>query len=691
MKTVIAEKPSVAREIALLLGATEKKDGCITGNGYCVTWAFGHLISLAMPEDYGVSGYHKASLPILPDPFKLIVKKIKKGKAYVSDSGAMKQLKIIEKLFNDCESIIVATDAGREGELIFRYIYDYLECKKPFERLWISSLTEKAIKQGFENLKEGGDFDGLYNAAVGRSRADWLLGINASQALSIAADNGSYSLGRVQTPTLALLCDRYIEHKDFTAQKYWQIQLTHQKGMLTFKSTSQLKFDDQKKANDLLKVLERGEGNAKIDAVEIKTLTEQAPLLFDLTGLQKEANKKLNLSASETLDIAQSLYEKKFITYPRTGSKYIPEDVWPEIPDLIRSLKERDFFKQAVSHVKWGQFNKRIVNDLGVTDHHGLLITGKIPSALSVKEKAIYDMIAYRLLEAISEACTKEVTQISLEVLHYVFISKGSRIIDPGWRLMKGHFSEDENTELQELPHVLKGDDIKIKESTTLEKKTQPPSLFTEASLLSAMENAGSKIEQEEQRKILKNIGIGTPATRAAIIEIFFKRGYIIKDNKSLVPTDKGLQVYEFIKDKKIADVTMTSEWELELQKIENNEVDLLNFQKKIEDYTKVISEELLATKIVIKDVPQLICPKCKKAELLILDKIVKCQDEVCNWLQFRMVCGKVLAVSDIKLLIENRKSSLIKGMKSKAGKSFDAYIILNDAGESSFEFEKTK
>lgn len=691
MKAVIAEKPSVAREIALLLGATNKKEGFITGNGYSVTWAFGHLVSLAMPEDYGISGYQKASLPIFPDPFKLIVKKIKKGKNYVSDSGTLKQLKIIEKVMNDCDSIIVATDAGREGELIFRYMYEYLNCKKPFERLWISSLTEKAIKTGFENLKKGSDFEGLYHAAVGRSRADWLLGINASQALSIAADNGSYSLGRVQTPTLALLCNRYLEYKNFVAQKYWQIHLTHQKGMLNFKSTSQLKFDDQKKANDLLKVIERGDGNAKVDVVEIKTITEQPPLLFDLTGLQKEANKKLNLSASETLDIAQSLYEKKFITYPRTGSKYIPEDMWQEIPNLIRILKDRDCFKQAVSHVKWGQFNKRIVNDLGVTDHHGLLITEKIPSALSAKENAIYDMIAYRLLEAISEACLKEVTQISLEVIHYVFISKGSRIINPGWRIMKGDFSEDENNELQELPQVLKGDDIKIKKSVILEKKTQPPSLFTEAGLLSAMENAGSKIEQEEQRKILKNIGIGTPATRAAIIEVLFNRDYIKKDKKSLVPTEKGLQVYKLIKDKKIADVKMTAEWELELQKIENNEEDLSNFQKRIEDYTLAITNELLQTNIVKEDLPDLICPKCKKEKLRILDKIVKCKDDVCNWLQFRMICGKLLTVNDIQLLVEKRKTSLIKGMKSKAGKSFDAYLILNDAGEIVFEFDENK
>lgn len=363
--------------------------------------------------------------------------------------------------------------------------------------------------------------------------------------------------------------------------------------------------------------------------------------------------------------------------------------MWQEIPNLIRVLKDRDSFKKAVSHVKWSQFNKKIVNDLGVTDHHGLLITEKIPSSLSAKENAIYDMIAYRLLEAISEACTKEVTQISLEVLHYVFISKGSRITNPGWRIMKGDFSDDENNELQELPHVLKGDDIKIKESTILERKTQPPSLFTEAGLLSAMENAGSKIEQEDQRKILRNIGIGTPATRAAIIEVLFKRDYIQKDKKSLVPTEKGLQVYGLIKDKKIADVTMTAEWELELLKIENNEIDLSNFQKKIEGYTSAITNELLLIKIVREDLPDLICPKCKKEKLRILDKIVKCKDDTCNWLQFRMVCGKLLTVNDIQLLVEKGKTSLIKGMKSKAGKSFDAYMILNDFGETVFEFDR--
>ncbi|SEG31166.1 DNA topoisomerase-3 [Halpernia humi] len=690
MKTIIAEKPSVAREIAGLLGASDKKEGYLTGNGYFVTWAFGHLIGLGMPEDYGISGFDKTALPILPNSFLLTVRKVKKDKGYTADTGALKQLKIIEQLFNKSESIIVATDAGREGELIFRYIYEYLKCNKPFERLWISSLTEKAIKQGFENLKQGKEFDGLYQAAQGRSRADWLVGINATQALSIAAGNGIYSLGRVQTPTLALICKRYLENKNFKVKNYWQIQLSHNKELIDFKSISKTKWEDQKLAVDTLKAIQRNE-TTTITSVETKSVTEQLPLLFDLTGLQKEANKKLNLSADETLNIAQSLYEKKFITYPRTGSKYIPEDMWAEIPNLVRALQDRESCKQAITKMKWGRFNKRIVNDLRVTDHHGLLITDKIPSALNAKENSVYDMIAFRLLEALSQACIKEITDVALQSLHYDFTAKGCKIIEPGWRSIKGNFSDDDIEPVQDLPELNKGDELKIKEASVLEKKTKPPVLYTEAGLLSAMESAGREIENEEERKALQNIGIGTPATRASIIETLFTRNYIQRDKKSLIPTEKGLQVYELVKNRKIADVAMTAEWELTLQKIENNEADARVFQKEMENYASSITNELLQTSIAQNNLPKLICPKCKSQQLIIRDKIVKCTDEACNWVQFRNVCGVQIGIADIESLINKKKTSLIKGMKSKAGKKFDAYIVLNEDCKTSFEFTKNK
>ena len=691
MKVVIAEKPSVAREIAVLLGATEKNDGYLKGNGYFVTWAFGHLVGLGMPEDYGISGFQKLSLPILPNPFLLTVRKTKKDKGYTADTGALKQLKIIEQLIGRSEKIIVATDSGREGELIFRYIYEYLKCNKPFERLWISSLTEMAIKQGFDNLKPGSDFDGLFQAAQGRSRADWLVGINASQALSIAAENGNYSLGRVQTPTLVLICKRYQENRNFSVQQYWQIQLSHTKEFTDFKSLSKNKWEDKKQAEDILKSIERNGNTVTVTVVETKNVTEQPPLLFDLTGLQKEANKKLNLTAEETLNIAQCLYEKKFITYPRTGSKYIPEDMWAEIPNLIRALQDMEAFKQSVIKVKWRHFNKRIVNDLRVTDHHGLLITDKIPSALSARENAVYNMIAFRLLEATSQACTKEITDITLQALHYDFVLKGCKILESGWRSIKGSFSDDDVELLQELPKLKKDDELKIKHASVLEKKTKPPVLYTEAGLLAVMETAGKEIENEQERKALKSIGIGTPATRAVIIETLFSRNYIQRELKSLIPTGKGLQVYELIKDKKIADVAMTAEWELTLQKIENNESNVDIFQREMENYATSITNELLQTVIAKENLAMLDCPKCKNRQLIIRDKIVKCPDEVCNWVQFRNVCGVQIGIDDIKSLVNKGKTSLIKGMKSKAGKKFDAYIVLNDKAESSFEFEKSK
>nr|WP_288835581.1 type IA DNA topoisomerase [uncultured Flavobacterium sp.] len=690
MKVVIAEKPSVAREIASLLGASEKKEGYLMGNGYKVTWAFGHLVTLAMPEDYGISGFQKEVLPILPNPFLLTSRKIKTTDGYVPDTAALKQLKIIEQLLKNFESIIVATDAGREGELIFRYIYEYLKCDKPFERLWISSLTEKAILKGFDKLKSGKEFDGLYFAAQGRSRADWLVGINASQALTVAAGSGIYSLGRVQTPTLALICKRFIENKAFTIKKYWQIELEHRKDFIDFKSLSLMKWDDSKQADHALKFIQR-HGMATVTALEKKIVNEQSPLLFDLTALQKEANIKLNLSAEETLTIAQSLYEKKFISYPRTGSKYIPEDIWAEIPNLIGILEEMDKFREIVPKMKRGRLNKRIVNDLKVTDHHGLLITDKMPSALAAKEKAIYEMIAYRLLEAVSPVCIKEITDVVLQAAHYDFSLKGCKIIDAGWRFIKGSFIDEDNNPVQDLPELKIGDELKIKEEKILGKQTKPPVLYTEATLLGAMENAANQIESEQERKALQGTGIGTPATRAAIIETLFKREYIKRNKKFLLPTEKGLKVYEWVKDKKIADVAMTAEWELALQKIENNEIDVAVFQKGMEDYTKTITQEILALSVEKEKQPELICPKCKIQKLIIRDKLMKCLDESCNWVQFRNICGIQLSFLDLETLITKGKTNLIKSMTSKSGKKFDAYIEMDEKGETTFTFPEKK
>lgn len=692
MKVIIAEKPSVAREIAQLLQVTERKDGYISGNGYCVTWALGHLVTLGMPEDYGIRGFIKASLPIFPHPFILIPRSIKKPEGYQSDPSALKQLKIIQQAIAQCSSIIVATDAGREGELIFRYIYEYLECSKPFERLWISSLTEKAIQEGFNKLQPGSAFDGLYAAAKARSEADWLVGINATQALSLAAHQEVYSLGRVQTPTLALVCKRFLDHQNFTQNKYWQIELKHRKEYMDFKSLSTEEWKDKKQAEQIVKSIER-EGKASVEDVSIKTVQEQSPLLFDLTELQKEANRKLGLSADEVLQTAQSLYEKKLITYPRTGSKYIPEDLWTEIPELVRMLNGIDQFRPAVSTLKFGNFNKRMVNDLKVTDHHGLLITTKMPSALTATEKGIYHMIAYRLLESLSETCLKQVSDIMIKVHHYEFHIKGSKILTKGWRAIKGILLEDGNNKnaeelLTELPELKTGDELKISEIKLQEKITQPPKLYTEADLLSAMENAGNYTQNKHEKKALASIGIGTPATRASIIETLLGRNYIIRKNKILQPTEKGLQVYHLIKDKKIANVQMTAEWEMALDKIEKGEGSAEQFIDNIKNYTAEITSELLSLSISHNNTPELKCPKCQQYHLIIKEKIVKCPDEECNWILFRIVCGIQLSIEHITSLVTIGKTSLIKNMKSKNGKRFDAFITLKNDFSTSFEFE---
>jgi DNA topoisomerase-3 len=703
MKAIIAEKPSVAREIAQLLNANERKDGYLEGNGYCVTWALGHLVSLGMPEDHGIRGFDKASLPIFPDPFLMIPRSIKKQnhKGYQPDPSALKQLKTIQNIIKRCTSIIVATDAGREGELIFRYIYHYLQCKKPFERLWISSLTEKAIQEGFKKLQPGSAFEGLYQAAKARSEADWLVGINATQALSIAAHQDVYSLGRVQTPTLALICERVEDHNNFTQKKYWQIQLKHRKEYLDFISQSTGQWEDKKQAEQILRSIER-EGRATVENVSIQTVKEPAPLLFDLTELQKEANRKLGLSADEVLQTAQSLYEKRFITYPRTGSKYIPEDLWSEIPELVRILNTTEQFKPAISTLKFGNFNKRMVNDLKVTDHHGLLITTKIPSALTATEKAIYDMIAYRLLESLSEHCSKQVSHITIKVHHYEFSIKGSKILTKGWRAIKGILSDQNNNSkndnsnsdsnhveemLIDLPELKIGDELKISQADLKEKTTRPPKLYSEADLLSAMENAGRSIEDKEAQKALVNIGIGTPATRASIIETLLSRKYIVRKSKALVPTEKGLKVYHLVKEQKIANVQMTAEWEMALEKIEKGELSSKQFITDIKNYTREITKELLSLSILQENIPELKCPKCQQQNLIIKDKIVKCPDEQCNWMQFRNVCGVQLSVEHFISLINKGKTPLIKNMKAKNGKKFSAYIVLKEDHKTIFEF----
>ncbi|MDX4973930.1 type IA DNA topoisomerase [Myroides odoratimimus] len=687
MIVILAEKPSVAREIAMLVGAKTKKEGFIEGNGYCVTWAIGHLVSLAMPEDYGFQGFKREALPILPRSYLLLPRKVKKGNKYTFDLGALKQLKVIDMLFKTCSEIIVATDAGREGELIFRYIYQYLNCNKPFKRLWISSLTEKAINVGLQNLKEGSTFDGLFRAGHSRSRADWLVGINASQALTVSMNDSVYSLGRVQTPTLSLICKRYLENTAFEKKLYYQIELTHQKEGVLFKSLSLEKWENKQKAEQALRRIEK-QSESIITKVETKTIREESPLLFDLTSLQKRANELFGFSADETLNITQSLYEKKFITYPRTSSKYIPEDLWPEIPSLLKVLSDDSRYNNLLLKLKLARLNKKIVNDVKVTDHHGLLTTDRLPSAISAMEESIYHLIAQRVWESVFEPCVKKQTDITLNVLDYEFSFKSTSIMELGWRAIRKELSTNDDEVIVELPDLKQGDKLKIQEATTLEKSTRPKSLYTESTLLSAMENGSKEIEDKSLQSVIKDIGIGTAATRAAIIETLLKRDYITRKAKSLVPTEKGLKVYEIIKDKLISDVLLTAKWESDFKAIEENKTNMEDFHKQIEDYTTEITNELLAIK-PNNDTDHLSCPKCKQHTLQLREKVVKCLDADCNWILFRTICGIKLSVDDVADLLEHGRTKLLKGLISKAGKKFDAYLVLKEDCTTGFEFLK--
>lgn len=690
MKVCIAEKPSVAKSIAAILGATDKKDGYIEGNGWAVTWAFGHLVGLAMPEAYGFTSFRRENLPILPQEFILIPRQIKEGKEYKNDPGVMRQLKVIKELFSQADSLVVCVDAGREGELIFRYIYDYIGCNRPFQRLWISSLTDKAIKEGFKTLRPGSDYDNLYASAKARNTADWLVGINSSQALSISAGSGVWSLGRVQTPTLAIICSRYLENKDFKPQTYFRLKLHTAKDATAFAVLSVDKYGSRSAIDDAMQQV-KAAGTVRITSVEKKEVKQEAPLLYDLTSLQKEANSKHGFSADKTLTIAQALYESRKISYPRTGSRYIPVDVLEEIPHLIATLRSHPDFRAYIDGRFDTTLSTRSVDDSKVTDHHALIITEESATGLSKDEQLIYDMIAGRMLEAFSEGCVKENTTVSLDAGGVHFSCKGSVTLVPGWRSVfnsKDEPNEEDDTAV--LPALVEGDSLPVCNCEIQEKQTKPRPLHTEASLLHSMESAGKDVVNEEEREAMKDAGIGTPATRAAIIETLFAREYIRREKKALVPTNKGLVVYLAVKDKKIADVAMTGQWEHALHKISIGEMDAATFHRSIEVYASQITTELLNMPFERQDErPGCPCPKCKAGQVVFYPKVAKCNNENCSLTVFRSIAKKDLTDTQLSALLMNGKTGIIKGFtSSKTGKPFDAVVALNADYKTVFEFD---
>ena len=707
---IIAEKPSVARDIARIVGANSKQDGYMEGCGYVVTWAMGHLITLAMPEAYGFSAYKAEDLPIRPNPFQLIVRQMRKDKEYVSDPAALKQLKVICSCFDKADHIIVATDAGREGELIFRYIYQYLDCKKPFDRLWISSLTDKAIREGLSNLKPGNCYDNLYHSAKARSEADWLVGINASRALSIAR-KGGYSLGRVQTPTLSMVCRRYIENRDFSSVPYWKLSALIEKEGVSLKAIGITDYESEASAQTALATL-RSQSRLKVESVTRQVGHTAPPLLYDLTALQKDANRHQGFSADKTLSIAQSLYEKKITTYPRTGSRYISEDIFEEVSVLLRKIGK------TLSN----PLNRHSVDNAKVTDHHAIIPTGETPSGLSTDEITIYQMVVNRFVEAFSPDSEEERMQVRFTDGTNTFTWKACRQISLGWKaVQKGKEAEADKKEdsdehiLSSLPNLTEGEVLSLVNADITEHKTKPKPLYTEATLLSAMEspcqreqrqtrltmpsaagvrrmqNAGKEVEDAESKKAMAECGIGTPATRANIIETLILRDYIRRDKKAIIPTEKGLAVYEIVKDKKIANAEMTGSWELALAAIEAGKMPSERFAQGINSYVGTICEELLLLSSEQKSYPVYRCPKCGQQSVGIYAKVAKCRNEGCDFHIFREVCGIHLSEDNIRDLISSGRTPILKGLTSKAGKKFNARLVLGEDYTTSFEFENKK
>jgi DNA topoisomerase-3 len=719
MKVVLAEKPSVARDLARILGADERMSGYLEGNGYQVTWAIGHLVELCDTRDYGYPRWGLSHLPIMPGPFLTKV---------TSDQGRARQYEVIAALFRDADEIVCATDAGREGELIFRYIYLQSGADKPITRFWVSSQTDKAIKEGFEKLRPSVEYDNLFHAARCRSEADWLVGINATQAFTLKYGyqppfhdpkseqrSQPLSLGRVQTPVLKLLVDRFLEVKAFKAETYWELILTLEKDEQTFQAKwFQDKIDRFEKEAEGKAVLEKLGPTVVVSEANKTPRQELPPLLYDLTELQKDANKRYDLSAQRTLDIAQELYETyKTITYPRTDSRYLTEDLFPLMGDLIDNVgKVQAYAGFAASIKKKGiEMDKRTFNDAKVSDHHAIIPTETDPRSVSMPKEhyMIYDLIVRRMLGAFMGACQKELSEIVLEEAGETFRAKGTMIREAGWReiyfaldkaLEKRKKSSDSNKKKEddkELPYVEVGEALTIKEKDLPKKRTKAPSIHTESSILGMMETAGKELEDEEMREAMKDRGLGTPATRAGMIERLITRGYIERQKKKLVPTERGIALIELVRDRQISSPELTGDWESRLHKMARGEYNPETFMQEVRSYTNGIINNvkgILPPPTFMPDykLEDSICPKCKTGKILKGKRAFGCSryKEDCKFTITPRIAGKLVEKEHLESLLANGVTeTFVQGFTSRQGKRFDARLRFNESFKVEFFFEK--
>ena len=574
MKVCIAEKPSVAREIAEVLGATKKMNGYIEGNGYQVTWTFGHLCTLKEPNDYSENWkrWSLASLPMIPPRF---------GIKLISNPTYEQQFKTIEELMQNAEMVINCGDAGQEGELIQRWVMQKAGCKCPVYRLWISSLTEEAIREGFQHLKEQSDFTKLYEAGLSRAIGDWLLGMNATRlyTLRYGQNRQVLSIGRVQTPTLALIVNRQAEIDNFKPEPYWELKTVYRN--TTF-SVTKGKFTKKEEGEAFLEIVRQKEFT--VTDISEKKGKEYAPRLFDLTSLQVECNKKFAFTADDTLKLIQSLYEKKVTTYPRVDTTFLSDDIYPKVPNTLNGLV--DYIDLTASLLKAKiRKDKRVFDNSKVTDHHAIIPTGVPARNLTDNERKVYDLVVRRFIAAFYPDCEISTTTVLGKVDKVDFKVTGKQILKPGWRVVFGAEQKDSDAEPSDeegvLPDFVKGESGPHK-PTLGEKWTQPPKPYTEATLLRAMETAGKLVDNDELRDALKENGIGRPSTRAAIIETLFKRNYIRKERKNLFPTATGVELIDTIQEELLKSAELTGLWEKKLRQIERGTYEARTFLEEL-------------------------------------------------------------------------------------------------------------
>lgn len=689
MIVCIAEKPSVAKDIAQIVGAKERKDGFYQGNGYQVTWTFGHLCTLKEPHDYNPNWkyWYLEDLPIIPSNF---------GIKLISNKGVEKQFKVIESLVAECEEVINCGDAGQEGELIQRWVLLKAKCKVPVKRLWISSLTEQSIKEGFENLKDSSQYENLYAAGSARAIGDWLLGINATRLFTkkFAINKTLLSIGRVQTPTLAMIVQRQKEIDSFVIEEYWELK-TMYKNVEFIADIDRLKSEDRAKKG--LEYLQKYP--FEIVSFEKKEGKEKNPRLFDLTSLQVEANKKYGYSADNTLKYIQSLYEKKFVTYPRVDTTYLSEDLYPKIYGILSSMK---YYENLIAPLLENPIpkSKAVFDDTKVTDHHAIIPTDILPEGISTDEKKIYDLVARRFIAVFYPECKISNTLVTSKVGEVPFKASGKQILEPGWRII---YEKDKKNEKEEnLIPVFEVGESGPHDPFIHQGKTTPPKYFTEATLLRSMETAGKQVDDEEMREVMKDNGIGRPSTRANIIETLLHRKYIEKKRKNIYATSTGMDLIDTIQSEILKSVELTGLWEKKLRLIEKGEYSSDLFKKELiemvtdltqevknSQYRRISIQEKENTQInekskkqttALRPVEDLFCPKCKTHKLIKGKSAYGCSDfKNCSFTIPFEIFGKKLTLKQISDLIGKGKTTKIKGFTVPESKEKRDGILLFD------------